>query len=180
MKRTSSILLLSLGLAAFSTQAAEPAAASKPYFGIEAGLMMPDASGFDDAVNIGGIIGVPITELKPGAAGGITGSIALEGELTVTLIEGDVGATNADWDVWTLGGYGVYRSPSSNNLYFKGKLGVVHSDVDVSGGGFSGSDSETDLALGLGLGFKMGGTGRLEFEFTLLDDLDFLSVAYLF
>jgi opacity protein-like surface antigen len=179
MKRANWIFLLLFGSFAFSAQAAQPPA-SKPYFGIEAGLMMPDASNFDDAVNIGGIIGVPIAALQPDASGDITGSIALEGELTVTLIEGDIDFTSADWDVWTLGGYGVYRSPSSNNLYFKGKVGVVHSDVDVSSGSFSASDSDTDPAIGVGLGIKMGASSKLEFEFTLLDDLDFLSVAYLF
>lgn len=158
--------------------AASQAADTQPYFGVKAGLMMPDANGFDDAFNIGGVIGVPVTELRRGASG-IAGTISVEGELTLTLVEGDVDG-GGDWDVWTLGGFGVYRSPASNNLYFKGKVGVVHSDVDASAGGFSGSDSETDLALGIGLGIKSGGRSNIEFELTLLDDIDFLSVAYHF
>lgn len=152
--------------------------AAEPYFGVKAGLMMPDASGLDDALNIGGVIGVPVTELRRDGSG-IAGTISVEGELTVTLVEGDVDG-GGDWDVWTLGGFGVYRSPASNNLYFKGKLGIVHSDVDASVGPFSASDRDTDLALGLGLGIKLGGRSNLEFEFTMLDDIDFLSVAYHF
>ena len=163
--------------------AASQAADTQPYFGVKAGLMMPDANGFDDAFNIGGVVGVPVTELRR-AASGIAGTISVEGELTLTLIEGDVNGSpffgNGDWDVWTLGGFGVYRSPASNNLYFKGKLGLVHSDIDVSVAGVSGSGSDTELAIGFGLGYKLGGRSSLEFEFTLLDDIDFLSVAYHF
>jgi hypothetical protein len=160
--------------------AASQAADTQPYFGVKAGLMMHDSSAFDDAFNIGGVVGVPVTELRR-AGSGIAGTISVEGELTLSLVEGDVNAPfNGDWDVWTLGGFGVYRSPASNNLYFKGKLGVVHSDVDVSVGGASGSGSDTELALGLGLGYKLSGRSNLEFEFTLLDDIDFLSVAYHF
>jgi hypothetical protein len=166
--------------------AVSQAADMQPYFGVKAGLMMPDASGFDDAFNIGGVVGVPVTELMR-AGSGIAGTLSVEGELTLTLIEGDVnvsvppfGNFSGDWDVWTLGGFGVYRSPASNNLYFKGKLGLVHSDVDVSVAGASGSGSDTELALGLGLGYKLSGRSNLEFELTLLDDIDFLSVAYHF
>jgi hypothetical protein len=162
--------------------AASQAADRQPYFGVKAGLMMPDANGFDDALNIGGVVGVPVMELRPGS--GIEGTISVEGELTLTLVEGDLDGSpvfgNGDWDVWTLGGFGVYRSPARNNLYFKGKLGLVHSDVDVSVGGSSFSGSDTELALGLGLGYKLAGRSNLEFEFTLLDDIDFLSVAYHF
>ena len=63
--------------------------AAEPYFGVKAGLMMPDASGLDDALNIGGVIGVPVTELRRDGSG-IAGTISVEGELTVTLVEGDV------------------------------------------------------------------------------------------
>lgn len=56
----------------------------------------------------------------------------------------------------------------------------MHIDVDVSNGRFFASGSETDLAIGVGLGIKMGAGSKLEFELTLLDDLDFLGVAYLF
>lgn len=161
--------------------AASQAAENKPYFGIEAGLMMPDASGYDDALNIGGFIGMPMVELKPGSSG-IAGSIAIEGELTLTVADGDVniGGASGDWDVWTLGGYGVYRSPSANNLYFKGKLGLVYSNVDATVGPLSGSDSEVDAAIGFGLGIQLGHNSSLEIEYTLLDDVDFLSFAYRF
>lgn len=166
--------------------AASQAADMQPYYGVKAGLMMPDTSGFDDALNVGVVVGVPVTELKRPNSG-IAGTISVEGELTLTLIKGDVnisvppfGRFDGEWDVWTLGGFGVYRSPVNNNLYFKGKVGLVHSDVDVSVSGASGSGSDTDLALGIGLGYKLSGRSNLEFELTLLDDIDFLSVAYHF
>lgn len=173
MKKISRI---SLALLCFCGVATSQAA--EPYFGVKAGLMMPDANGFDDALNIGGVVGVPVTELRT-AGSGISGTISVEGELTLSLVEGDVDG-GGDWDVWTLGGFGVYRSPASNNLYFKGKLGLVRSDVDVSFGGSSFSGSDTDAALGVGLGIKLAGRSNLEFELTLLDDIDFLSVGYHF
>lgn len=178
--------ILRAGLAALCFCGVAVAQAAEPYFGVKAGLMMPDANGFDDALNIGGVIGVPVTELRRDASG-IAGTISVEGELTLTLVEGDVninvppfGNFSGDWDVWTIGGFGVYRSPTSNNLYFKGKLGLVRSDVDVSVAGASGSGSDTELALGVGLGIKLSGRSNLEFELTLLDDIDFLSVGYHF
>lgn len=166
------------GLALLCLGGVAVAQAAEPYFGVKAGLMMPDPSGFDDAVNVGGVIGVPVTELRRDGSG-IAGTIAVEGELTLTLVDGDVSG-GGDWDVWTLGGFGVYRSPASNNLYFKGKVGVVHTDVDANVGPFSASDSDTELALGVGLGIKLAGRSNLEFELTLLDDIDFLSVGYHF
>jgi hypothetical protein len=170
--------ILRAGLAVLCLCGVAAAQAAEPYFGVKAGLMMPDPSGMDDALNIGGVIGVPVTELRS-AGSGIAGTIAVEGELTMTLVEGDIDG-GGDWDVWTLGGFGVYRSPASNNLYFKGKAGIVHTDVDANVGPFSRSDSETDLALGVGLGIKLSGRSNLEFELTLLDDIDFLSVGYHF
>lgn len=170
--------LFRAGLALLCLSGVATSQAAEPYFGVKAGLMMPDPSGMDDALNIGGVIGVPVSELRRQGPG-IAGTIAIEGELTVTLVEGDVDG-GGDWDVWTLGGFGVYRSPASNNLYFKGKAGIVHTDVDASVGRFSATDSDTELALGVGLGIKLGGRSNLEFELTLLDDIDFLSVGYHF
>lgn len=56
----------------------------------------------------------------------------------------------------------------------------MRGDVDVSNDRFFASGSETDPAIRVGLGVKMSASSKLEFEFTLLDDLDYLSVAYLF
>lgn len=181
-----------LGLAAGNAAYAQ----NQPYFGVKGGLMMPDGSGFDDAINIGGLVGMKIQDLN--LASGIKGSIAVEGELTLSVIEGDISG-GGEWDVMTLAGYGVYRSqPLNGNMYVKGKAGLAYQDVNVdipatqecivffgtpictTVPGSSASSDDISLSLGVGLGFKMGARNNLEIEYTILDDVDFLSVGMTF
>ena len=161
-------------------------AAEDSYYGVKAGFMMPDGAGMDDAINVGVVVGAPLTELKRSGAG-IEGSISVEGEFTMTLVKGDINinippfpAVSGDWDVMTLGGFGVFRSAAMNKFYFKAKAGMVYSDTDFSISGVSGSGSDTDIVIGLGGGYKLGKRESVEVELTLLNDMDFLSVAYHF
>ena len=161
-------------------------AAEDVYYGVKAGFMMPDASGLGDAVNVGVVVGAPLTELKRSGSG-IEGSLAVEGEFTMTLIKGKVdynvpilGNISGKWDVMTLGGFGVFRSAAANKFYFKGKAGDSYSSSDVSVSGVSGSGSSTDVVIGIGGGHKLGKRENVEVELTLLNDMDFLSVAYHF
>jgi hypothetical protein len=155
-------------------------AQNQPYFGVKGGFMSLDGGG-DDAINIGGIVGVKMQDLP--ASSGLRGSISLEGEATITVADGDV--AGGDWNVMTFAGYGVFRSTNPGNVYFKGKAGLAYQDIEVDqvcvsypfvgtvcGGGGSSSD--------FGVGFKMGARNALEVEYTILDDVDFLSVGYNF
>jgi len=144
------------------------------YAGGKLGLMMLDESGTDtdDAINLGGVVGATVNQSN-------IGSLALEAELTFTVIDGDIsfGPISADWDATTLAGYGVYRS--NGPLYFKGKLGLAFWDASASG---FGSDDGIDLSLGLGGGYRMNDKTALELEYTMFDsdpvDLDFLSIGF--
>ncbi len=161
------------------------AAQNQPYFGIKGGFMSLDGVGADDAINIGGVVGMKIQDLSPSS--GLTGSISVEGELTLTVVEGDIGffGFNGEWDVMTLAGYGVYRSAAPSNVYFKGKAGLVYEDVSIDiptgFGTVNGSGTDIGLSLGVGVGFKVGQRNSIEVEYTLIEsDIDFLSVGYNF
>lgn len=186
-----SIVLLAIGLAAVTNAyAASPKAAMSGlgYFGGKAGFMMPDASGFDDAVNVGVYGGYNLLgkgALNPADLGG--GTLAIEGELTLSLLDGDftvtippLGTVSGDWDLTTLGVYAAYRYPLSDTFFVKGKAGLVRGKLDVSAAGVPGRGTDTDISLGGGLGWKVG-QGILEVELTLIEthsDFKFLSVGY--
>jgi len=153
-----------------------------PYFGVKAGLLMADSSYYDNAFNIGGLVGMNVVDLRRSGST-VPGTIAVEGELTLTAIKGDVNynpppvypGITGKWSAWTLGGYGVYRSPDANGLYFKGKLGLVYSDVSVNISGMPDSGSSVDLALGLGGGYRLSSQNSIEAELTFINHLTFLS-----
>lgn len=185
IRQALAVLGLTLGVA---SGAFAQTSMNSPYFGAKIGLMMPDTSYYDNAINIGGMVGMNVVDLKRSGAA-IPGTIAVEGELTATLIKGDVNynpfpgfipAVSGKWSAWTLGGYGVYRSPDANGLYFKGKLGLVYSDVSVNVSGAAGSGTSTDLALGLGGGYRLNARNSVEAEITFINHLTFLSVGYNF
>ncbi len=159
-----SILLFAVVNAqAASAQGVKPT----PYIGGKLGLMMVDGSGFDDAINAGALVGMTLNQVQ-------AGSLAVEAELTLTLVDGEISG-GPDWDVTTLAGYGVYRS--NGPIYFKGKAGLVYWDFDLDG--FRGSSDDIDLSIGIGGGLKISDKAALELEYTIIEsDLDFLSVGF--
>lgn len=187
-----SVVLLAIGLAASANAyAARPQAAMSGlgYLGGKAGLVMPDASGFNDAVNVGVYGGYNLFGKgapNPADLGG--GTLAIEGELTLSLVDGDftvtvppLGTVSGDWDLTTLGVYAAYRYPVSDTFFVKGKAGLVRGKFDTSVAGVPGRGTDTDISIGGGLGWKLG-QGILEVELTLIEthsDFKFLSVGYL-
>ncbi|MGC2519549.1 MAG: outer membrane beta-barrel protein [Burkholderiales bacterium] len=163
------------------------AADTEPYFGLKGGFLTSDSSGFGDALNIGGFAGANVVDLRGHS---IPGTISVEGELTLPLVKGDVNSTFpgsgnfvGKWNAWTLGGFGVYRGLESNNFYFKGKAGFVHSNTTVSAPGFpgnSGAGSSTDFAFGVGGGYRFNRRNSIEVEVTIMDRLTFMSAGYTF
>ncbi|MDH3342988.1 MAG: porin family protein [Gammaproteobacteria bacterium] len=146
-------------------------AADTMYFGVKAGLMMPDIPEMSNATNIGFVIG---SKLK--------NEISVEGEMTITALDGDVSifGVSGDWDVMTIAGYGVYRSEKSGGVYFKGKAGLLYEDVNIQMTGLpvSSSGTDTGLSLGFGAGFDIGNGQTLEVEYTIIEsDVSFLSVG---
>jgi len=163
-----SVVLVMFVLLAVNVQAAQP----KTYAGVKIGQMMIDAGGYDDATNVGLVFGATLNEVQ-------AGSLSIEGELTFSLVEGDVSffGFDGDWDVLTLAGYGVYRS--NGQLYFKGKAGLLYEDVSVNVSGLPGvSGDDIGLSFGIGGGYKLNEKMNLELEYTIIEsDLDFLSVG---
>jgi len=98
------------------------AAANQFYVGIKGGIMKPDAGGYDDAVNGAVLLGFEFLDLD-------VGSIAIEGEYTETISEGDATfrGIRGEWDIETYAIYGVFRTRGT--LFFKGKIGYLHEDV---------------------------------------------------
>ena len=163
------IVFLTLFFVTGNVLAATAQNGAQPYIGGKLGLMMPDGSGLDDALNIGVVLGMKLNEVE-------VGSIAVEGELTTTIVDGDIRG-GGDWNVTTLAGYGVYRS--NGQFFFKGKLGLVYWDADVDGVGGGGAD-DIDLSFGIGGGYKISEKASLELEYTILEsDLDFLSLGFI-
>lgn len=171
------VFTLAIGLGTLFTanaQAANNIDLSKLYYGVKIGSMMIDVPGFGDAINVGGVVGLPITRLAQG-------SISVEGELTTSVIKGDVGffGVNGHWGVTTLAGYGVFRT--YGEMYFKAKAGLLFEDASVSVAGASYGGTDTGLSFGVGGGMRLRGGQSIEIEYTVIDsDVNFLSVGYNF
>lgn len=81
-----------------------------------------------------------------------------------------------------LAAYAVYRS--SGDLYFKGKLGYIDAEMEVTGSAMgesaSESASETDFAYGVGGGYSFG-AHAFELEYTTTGDdvnWDIITLGY--
>ena len=111
-------------VALISLLASSAAVAAPPYLGIKFGAMNPDSSNLDPAWNVGATLGWRIPNYD---------YFSVEGELTTSLLTGDVKSTNDDWTVTNLAGYGVFRA-GSPKVMFKGKLGLGYWDLRVDDG----------------------------------------------
>ncbi|MBB3059842.1 outer membrane beta-barrel protein [Microbulbifer rhizosphaerae] len=146
------------GLAALALACSSAANAEGGYFGGTAGLMTIDRSNFDDPFNLG---------LRAGYT--FASGWGFEGEYTNSIISGEADAFSGDIDVdiQTLAFYGTYRS--HGNIYFKGRAGILHEDIDFFG-------DDTGISLGAGVGFNFGPNTNVELEYTLIEeDVNFWS-----
>src|SRR3990172_11373409 len=128
--RLLSTMILAAGLlATAAAHAARPRAAIGPasspfYLGAKAGLMMPDTGGFDDAINVGVYGGYNLlgegTQIKANLGGG---TMAIEGELTLTAVDGDfsAGGVNGDWQGSPPRGLSAYPFPLTRGLFVHGR-----------------------------------------------------------
>ena len=147
-------------------------AADQFYVGIKGGLMRPDAGGYDDAGNAAVLLGLEFLDLD-------IGSIAVEGEYTDTISEGDAtfGGIHGEWDIEAYAIYGVFRTQGT--LFFKGKIGYLHEKVSSTVGGFGATGSDSGLSLGIGGGLRIGHFGSIELEYTIIEkDVGFLSLGF--
>jgi hypothetical protein len=148
------------------------------YFGVKGGVMSSDRSGYGDSWNAGGLVGLHILDFNKGKSH--YGSLSGEVEATVPLIKGDLNPPGDKWRAWTVGAFAVYRSPELNNIYFKGRAGVVHRDVTTSPGGLPDAGSSDDPAFGVGVGYRLNRRNSIELEATFMDTLTFISAGFVF
>lgn len=159
-----SMLLCSAALVfAAAAQGDESAA----YFGVKAGVLLPDIDELEEAYNAGLTVGYG------------RGPFAVEAEFTTTLFPGETTLPGVEWDMTTLALYGVYRSPGQ--VYFKLKAGAVHERLNLNASGLNLQGQESGATAGLGLGYRFDKQGRLELEYTVVEeDVSLLTLGYLF
>lgn len=139
------------------------------YWGAKVASIDVDANAYtSNPVNVG---------LFVGAEFGQVGSniVSLEGELTTSIIDGDISIAGVEYSVQTLALYAAMRT--GKDVYLKVKAGLLDREITLSTGG-SGSDS--GLSWGVGVGFN-----GYEIEYTLIDsdggsDISMISLGYLF
>lgn len=159
-------LAVAMALTAGLAAAGAAQAAGKIYVGAKLSLVDFDASGFDNAFNVGAYGGYNLLGKDAHWSADLAGgTLAVEGDVSLTAVKGDAGLAG-DWDMTSVGIFAAYRHPLTDAFYLKGKLGLVRYEVDVDlptpfAAGYTGR--ETALAAGIGGGWKVG-PGSLEAE----------------
>ncbi|MDH4134848.1 MAG: porin family protein [Gammaproteobacteria bacterium] len=159
-KKIIASLTLVAGLAAAVTAQAE----GKIYVGAKLGSADSDIPGFyDDALTAGIYGGYNMLGQDAHIAANLNGgTLAVEGEVNTTTVKGkSTTGGGTKWDITSLGAYAAYRHPLSRDFYLKGKIGLVHYDINISAGTPAGIGTSTSLAAGIGAGWKIG-PGRIE------------------
>ena len=157
---------LSLAVLSASVFAAAPAHADL-LFGAKAGPMLvsfDNVDTTDDPYNVGLMAGYEF--------GVLFGGLAIEAELTRSLTEGTVSAT--DLEVST---QGVYLSfTTAGPFYGKIKAGLMRASLDAG----ALSEDENGETYGIGAGVSAG-LFRVELEYTVVDDgVHFVSIGVVF
>ena len=130
-------------------------AADGLYFGLSGGIMDNDDSGFDDGVSGGLALGYEFRSV------GI-GDVAIEGIFTQSVTDADA-PNRQDWEIETVGLYGVFRS--AGPVYFKAKGGLQSIDIEID----RESDDELEFSVGAGVGFSTG-IFQFELDYTRIED----------
>jgi hypothetical protein len=156
MKTAGTVAALVLSLAAGAVQA------EGWYLGASAGLMDNHISGFDDATNVGALLGYDVFTQAILA-------VSLEGELTTTAANGDVSLNGArgDWDIDTQAAYVAVRL--GDRFFMKVRYGVLREDASVTVDGASQSGSDTGGSWGGALGWMLTPRWGVQLDGTMVD-----------
>jgi len=156
MKTTETAAVLVLLLAAGTAQA------EGWYLGASAGLMDNTISGFDDATNVGALLGYDVYTHDILA-------VSLEGEVTTTVSKGNISinAVDGDWDIDTQAAYLAARL--GDRLYMKVRYGVLREDASVKIDGVSQSDSDTSGSWGGALGWMLTPRWGIQLDGTMVE-----------
>jgi hypothetical protein len=170
MKTAGTMAALILSLAAGAVQA------EGWYLWASAGLMDNTISGFDDATNVGALLGYDVYTHDILA-------VSLEGEVTTTVSKGDVSINGVDgnWDIDTQAAYIAARL--GERFYMKVRYGVLREDASVRIDGVSHSDSDTGGSWGGALGWMLTPQWGIQLDGTMVEsDVNYwnLGVKYHF
>lgn len=148
--------------------ATAPAAAAQNPMYMGGGIAIQSVTNADDGVAGVFRVGAKLDEM--------TGGFGVEGEITHSLIDPQVGPNDRDLTITTLGGYGVYTVPLPNQrVSLRGRLGLVWEELDPEGGG---SDTEMELSWGLGGEYRHSSTLSSFVEYTRIEsDVSHLSAG---
>jgi hypothetical protein len=141
---------------------AATAQAGGAYLGASLGIMDADRSGFDEATNAGLLAGYDLVDLD-------MFSIALEGELTTTVSDGDLDASGGrgNWDIDTRAAYAAFRV--GNAFYMKVRFGYAWTDTSADFDAASVSDSDDGLSWGGAAGWMFGDNWAVQLDGSLVD-----------
>ncbi|GJL80463.1 MAG: hypothetical protein DHS20C01_00970 [marine bacterium B5-7] len=141
-------------------------------------------TGYRDASNLGLLFGYEFSRPI-----GLDGTSSFEFEYSGSIDDGTISDSSffgvgGEWDVENIGLYFTYRTPG--NVYFKGKLGVLHSDIETRlNNGVSGVEKDTSFSFGAGLGLKLGIDDNFRLEAELVgssgdNDINTISIGGLY
>jgi hypothetical protein len=164
------------GVALASFLASCGAQAAGWYLGASVGLMDDNVSGYDNATNVGALLGYDIYAREAFA-------VSLESEITTSISNGEVSinGVHGDWNIDTQAAYVASRL--GNRLYMKVRYGVLREDASVKISGVSRSGSDTGGSWGAALGWMLTPRWGIQLDGTLVEpDVNYwnLGVKYQF
>ncbi|MEM9382682.1 MAG: outer membrane beta-barrel protein [Planctomycetota bacterium] len=170
MLRVFARIALPLSLAACAATAPQSAQDSDGgnYFGVKGGILNISRDlPYNNGVNLGALFGHDL----PG------NDISVEVEVSASVDSADSNSeVFGKLDVFTLGGYGVYRSPGA--LYFKGKAGLIYQYLNVENRAISLEGDGIGLSVGVGGGYRITNGASIELEYTVIErDIDLATLG---
>lgn len=132
------------------------------YLGVSLGAMDADRAGFDDATNAGVLAGYELYTRE-------IFSVALEGELTGTVSDGDLkfSGGKGSWDIDSRALYAAFRL--GQRFYMKVRYGYAWTDSSASLNGSSFSDSDSGLSWGGAAGWMFTENWAAQLDGSLVD-----------
>jgi hypothetical protein len=161
--RTNPILA---GAALLLAAVAGPAHAAENPVYMGAGLGVQSVTNADDGITALFRVGAQLDEVTPG--------FGVEGEITHSLIDPEIGPNDREVTITTLGGYGVYTVPFPNRrVSLRARLGLLWEEFDPEG---RGSDDELEISWGLGGEYRISSTLSAFVDYTRIEaDVDHLA-----
>lgn len=130
--------------------------------GLRTFIINNSSDDFGDAKNNGVAVGYEFSRPM-----GYNGTSTIEFEATTTYDDGRIGSDSVfgvvgEWDIDTFAVQFAYKTPGT--IYFKGKLGAIHSEITTSTLGLETESTDVSLAFGAGLGVNAGKNVQIELE----------------